>query len=314
MMLGRPGRVGTDGRARARARPAGTGSTARCSSRTPSRRCSRSASGTRPTGSAPPRFAPSRPTSPTCSSCSAPTSSSAAATSTPRGHTSKPPSPRCARTAGRASTTSASPSWPCGSGAGRTPTRRCATAWRRAIAPGAGQLHVWLCAKGLRAHAELAALARARRDADAPSRARLARHDAAHRRSTRRGRGRGRHAQRLWLARAGRGRARARARRRATRAVVGGRSHVGRLERPPLAAYCRWRQAEALVAAGAARTEASVPLRQHTPSPHGSEHAAASGARAARPTRAARSRRTGRRAVRRTAGLGGDPRPDAAGG
>ena len=35
-----------------------------------------------------------------------------------------------------------------------------------------------------------------------------------------------------------------------------------RLERPPLAAYCRWRQAEALVAAGASRGEASVPLRE----------------------------------------------------
>ena len=35
-----------------------------------------------------------------------------------------------------------------------------------------------------------------------------------------------------------------------------------RLERPPLAAYCRWRQAETLVAAGASRTEASAPLRQ----------------------------------------------------
>ena len=35
-----------------------------------------------------------------------------------------------------------------------------------------------------------------------------------------------------------------------------------RLERPPLAAYCRWRAAEALVAAGASRAEASVPLRQ----------------------------------------------------
>jgi DNA-binding NarL/FixJ family response regulator len=34
-----------------------------------------------------------------------------------------------------------------------------------------------------------------------------------------------------------------------------------RLERPPLAAYCRWRHAEALVAAGASRAEASVPLR-----------------------------------------------------
>src|SRR5207344_1850105 len=35
-----------------------------------------------------------------------------------------------------------------------------------------------------------------------------------------------------------------------------------RLERPPLAAYCRWRQAEALAAAGASRTEAGAPLRQ----------------------------------------------------
>ena len=32
-----------------------------------------------------------------------------------------------------------------------------------------------------------------------------------------------------------------------------------RLERPPLAAYCRWRQAEALAAAGA---DATVPLRE----------------------------------------------------
>ena len=35
-----------------------------------------------------------------------------------------------------------------------------------------------------------------------------------------------------------------------------------RLERPPLAAYCRWRQAEALVATGASRIEASGPLRE----------------------------------------------------
>ncbi len=34
-----------------------------------------------------------------------------------------------------------------------------------------------------------------------------------------------------------------------------------RLERPPLVAYCRWREAEALVASGASRLEASVPLR-----------------------------------------------------
>jgi DNA-binding CsgD family transcriptional regulator/tetratricopeptide (TPR) repeat protein len=35
-----------------------------------------------------------------------------------------------------------------------------------------------------------------------------------------------------------------------------------RLERPPLVAYCRWRQAEALVAAGAFRTEAAMPARE----------------------------------------------------
>ena len=34
------------------------------------------------------------------------------------------------------------------------------------------------------------------------------------------------------------------------------------LERPPLVAYCRWRQAEALVAVGASRTEAAAPLRE----------------------------------------------------
>jgi DNA-binding NarL/FixJ family response regulator len=37
---------------------------------------------------------------------------------------------------------------------------------------------------------------------------------------------------------------------------------VRELERPPVAAYCRWRQAEALVAAGASRADATVPLRE----------------------------------------------------
>jgi len=32
--------------------------------------------------------------------------------------------------------------------------------------------------------------------------------------------------------------------------------------KPPLSAYCRWREAEALVAAGASRAEAAVPLRE----------------------------------------------------
>ena len=85
-----------------------------------------------------------------------------------------------------------------------------------------------------------------------------------------------------------------------------------RLERPPLAAYCRWRQAEALVAAGASRTEASVPLRQ--------AHAVAARIGAQPLLRElellaqrarldlARRRRTGRHATARS---GGDPRPDA---
>jgi DNA-binding CsgD family transcriptional regulator/tetratricopeptide (TPR) repeat protein len=126
----------------------------------------------------------------------------------------------------------------------------------------AAQLRVWFCAKGLRAQAELAALARARRDADAV---------------------------RSWLARAGNLIAVARraaaeasavtpnvagwlalaeAEHQRARGVAGPDLWAGaadtweRLERPPVAAYCRWRQAEALVAAGASRAEASGPLRQ----------------------------------------------------
>jgi DNA-binding CsgD family transcriptional regulator/tetratricopeptide (TPR) repeat protein len=124
------------------------------------------------------------------------------------------------------------------------------------------QIRVWLCAKGLRAQAELAALARARRDDDAV-RERLAR-------------------ARKLLATARRAAAEAAA---ITPNVAGWRALAEaedqrargvarpdlwasaadtweRLERPPLAAYCRWRQAEALVAAGASRAEASGPLRQ----------------------------------------------------
>jgi DNA-binding CsgD family transcriptional regulator/tetratricopeptide (TPR) repeat protein len=124
------------------------------------------------------------------------------------------------------------------------------------------QLRVWLCAKGLRAQAELAALARARRDDDAV---------------------------RGWLARAGEQIAVARHAAAEAEAITpnaagwralaeaeyqracgtarpdlwsGTAGTWERLERPPLAAYCRWRQAEALVAAGASRAEAGEPLRQ----------------------------------------------------
>jgi DNA-binding CsgD family transcriptional regulator len=126
----------------------------------------------------------------------------------------------------------------------------------------AAQLRVWFCAKGLRAQAELAALARARHETDAA---------------------------RTWLARAG-----ALidiAQRAAEEAAAVTPNAAGwlvlaeaehervsgvaspeswseaavawdRLERPPLAAYCRWREAEALVAAGASRSKAAAPLRE----------------------------------------------------
>jgi DNA-binding NarL/FixJ family response regulator len=126
----------------------------------------------------------------------------------------------------------------------------------------AAQIRIQLCTKGLRAQAELAALARARRDADALpdrlARARslltVARRAAAEACAiTPNADG--------WLALAEAEHERARGKPR-----PGTWSEAAatweRLERSPLAAYCRWRQAEALVAAGASRVEASVPLRE----------------------------------------------------
>jgi len=120
---------------------------------------------------------------------------------------------------------------------------------------------VWYCAKGLRAQAELAALARARRDADAVrgwldragdlmAKARAAAAEAsAWTPDTD-----------SWLAVAEAEYARARADSRPDLWSAAAVAWDG-LGRPPLAAYCRWREAEALVAAGATRTEASAPLR-----------------------------------------------------
>jgi DNA-binding NarL/FixJ family response regulator len=130
----------------------------------------------------------------------------------------------------------------------------------------AAQIRVQLCAKGLRAQAELAALARARRD-DAALRAHLdrARDLLAVARSAAADAALITPNAAAWhlLARAEHA--------RAGSARVGGSARPqlwadaaaawDRLERPPLAAYCRWRQAEALIAAGASRAEASVPLR-----------------------------------------------------
>ena len=125
----------------------------------------------------------------------------------------------------------------------------------------AAQIRVQLCAKGLRAQAELAALARARRD-DGALRARL---DRAGELLTIAGRAAAEASPITpnaagWhlLARAEHDRARGAAR---PQAWADAAAAWERLERPPLAAYCRWRQAEALVAAGASRAEASVPLR-----------------------------------------------------
>jgi DNA-binding CsgD family transcriptional regulator/tetratricopeptide (TPR) repeat protein len=124
------------------------------------------------------------------------------------------------------------------------------------------QLRVWLGAKGLRAQAELAGLARARHDGDAVdgwlTRARkllaTARRAAAEAAAvTPNANG--------WraLAEAEHERARGAAR---PDLWADAADTWERLERPPLAAYCRWRQAEALVAAGASRAEASGSLRQ----------------------------------------------------
>jgi DNA-binding CsgD family transcriptional regulator len=125
----------------------------------------------------------------------------------------------------------------------------------------AALIRVRLCAQGLRAQADLAALARAHRDGHAV-RDRLGRAReliAAARRAaaeaapvTPNAAG--------WRALAEaeyeRGHGRARPEAWAQAAVA-----WEELERAPVAAYCRWRQAEALIAAGASRAEANAPLR-----------------------------------------------------
>jgi DNA-binding CsgD family transcriptional regulator len=122
------------------------------------------------------------------------------------------------------------------------------------------QIRVWLCAKGLRAQAELAALARARHDADAVrdhlGRARTllaAARDAEAEASPVTPNAGG------WRALAEGEYERARGVARPERWAEAADTWE-RLQRPPLAAYCRWRQAEALVAGGASRAEAGEPL------------------------------------------------------
>ena len=141
--------------------------------------------------------------------------------------------------------------------AGRAVADGLAPASPRHAAP----IRVQLCALGLRVQAELAALARARRDAGARrdrleragellATARLAAADAASITPT----------AGAWLALSEAEHARAQddaQPQRWSEAVAAWE----RLERAPLAAYCRWRQSEALVAAGAPRAEATTALR-----------------------------------------------------
>jgi DNA-binding CsgD family transcriptional regulator/tetratricopeptide (TPR) repeat protein len=130
-----------------------------------------------------------------------------------------------------------------------------------ASSPHADQLRVWFSAKGLRALAELAALARARRDADAAvawlARAdrlvTIARSAAATASSITPNAGGW-----LTLAEAEYERAHGRG---APDTWSGAASTWEHLQRPVLAAYCRWRETEALVAVDAPRTAAAVPLR-----------------------------------------------------
>ena len=124
----------------------------------------------------------------------------------------------------------------------------------------AQQLRVWYCAKGLRAQAELAALARARRDADAVGRScersreliTMAREAEACATTPNAA---------AWLALAEAEYARACDAQR-PELWSAAAAALDRVERGPLAAYCRRHEAEALVAAGASRTEAGGPLRE----------------------------------------------------
>jgi hypothetical protein len=123
----------------------------------------------------------------------------------------------------------------------------------------AALIRIQLCAQGLRAQAELAALARARRDGDTLE-GHLGRGRklliAARRAATAAAAVTPNAAGWRALAEAEHARARGEPRPEAWSEAA----HLwDELDRPPLAAYCRWRQAEALATTGG---DASVPLRE----------------------------------------------------
>ena len=180
----------------------------------------------------------------------------------------------------------------------------------RAHSRQAAQLRVWFCAKGLRAQAELAALARARRDAEAVSNWLTRAQEAHHSRPSRGRRGLSGHPECRGLARPGRGRVRARPRRRPARIVVGGSRRLGKARAPAR------RGVLPLASGRGARRGRRLPHRGDRGTPGGAfcrgsdrSHAPASGTRGARPTCPARSR-AGGRAPRGEARPGGGPRPD----
>ena len=126
----------------------------------------------------------------------------------------------------------------------------------------AALFRVGLCAQGLRAQAELAALAHAGQDADA------IRHRRGQARKLVAGARRAAAEAATVTPNVAGWRAQAEAEYERARGLARPETWSAaatmweRLERPPRAAYCRWRQAEALVAAGASRTEATIPLRE----------------------------------------------------
>jgi tetratricopeptide (TPR) repeat protein len=139
------------------------------------------------------------------------------------------------------------------------------------------QIRVWLCAKGLRAQAELTALARAHRDTDAVANrlarartllttARRAAAEAAAVTPNAAG----------WLALAEAEHQRAHGLAQPDLWATAADTWQ-RLQRPPLVAYCHWRQAEALVAAGAAAPRHARRSARRTPWRPGSAHGPCSG-------------------------------------
>src|SRR4051812_19750189 len=123
------------------------------------------------------------------------------------------------------------------------------------------QLRVWFIAKRLRAQADLAALARAHRDAeavrDSTVRAKALLTDV--RRAATIASAVTPNAD-AWLVQADAEYARV-CGDRTPEPWVAAATAWDRLERPPNAAYCRWRETEARLASGATRVEASEPLR-----------------------------------------------------